>query len=361
MRMSKLLVCGALLVWVPACSKTSGTGAAKEDMQLVPRETDIVLMANVTRMRNTQMWRKVLDLRDSDEKNKKDYEEFVAKCGLDPFKHIDSVFIALPQQGGGAKEFAGILRGSFDETKLVACAREQAKKDGSDVTAIDYNGKKLYTDTKKGEAFATFLDGKTVAVGGKEWIKRVVDLAGKKDAGPSAKQNDALIGLMKRTKTSEAMWGAGVVPESARESLKNDPNLAAAASMKNVFGSIDFASGFAADINVDTASDADAKELAAKVTGQLMETRKSPQMMMMGLAGFLDGVKVDAKGPTFHVGINFTQQQVDDLINRVKGLMKTFGAAIGGGGPPGMAPGMPPGGPGPGAPPMVPPSPPGNP
>jgi hypothetical protein len=32
---------------------------------------------------------------------------------------------------------------------LVEYAREQAKKDGREVTVTDYNGKKLYTDNQK--------------------------------------------------------------------------------------------------------------------------------------------------------------------------------------------------------------------
>ena len=70
--------------------------------------------------------------------------------------------------------------------------------------------------------------------------------------------------------------------------------------MKDVFGSIDFAKGIDADFNVDTGSEGDAKELAAKATAQLMDVRKSPQLMMMGMSTFLDAVKVDAKGATFH-------------------------------------------------------------
>lgn len=329
MRSSSLVLCGVLALSLPACKSTSGSGAAKEDLALVPKDTDIVLMANVKRMRNTAMWRKILDVRDSDPQAKKDYDEFVQKCALDPFKQIDSVFVAFPQGGGEQKEFAAILRGQFNEQKLVDCAKEQAKKDGRDVTTTDYNGKKLYTDNQKAEAWATFLDSKTAVVGGKEWIKKVVDLAGKKD-GESAKNNAELSALLKRARTSDALWGAGLVPQSTRDSFKNDPRLSSASSMKDIFGSVDFASGVTSELNVDTGSEADAKDLSAKATAQLADIRKSPQFMMMGLAQYLDGIKIDNKAATFHLSINYNQQQVDDLINRVKGLLKSFGGAMGG-------------------------------
>jgi hypothetical protein len=334
MRASRLLICGVFIVAAAAgCKKTSGTGAAREDLALVPKETDIVLMANVARMRNTAMWRKLLDVRDSDASAKKDYEQFVKDCSLDPFKQVDSLFVAFPQGGGEQKEFAAILRGEFNETKLVECARNQGKKDGRDVTTSEYGGKKLYTDSQKGEAFATFLDNKTVVIGGKEWVKKVIDLAAGK--GESAKKNDVLAGLLKRARTSDALWGAGVVPQSTRDGFKNDPRLASAASMKDIFGSVDFAAGVAAEINVDTGAEADAKDMAGKVAEQVAEIRKNPQFMMMGLAQYLDGVKVDNKAATFHLSLTYNQQQVDDLINRIKGLLKSFGGAMGGGGLPG--------------------------
>ena len=342
MRSSSLVLCGVLALSATACKKTSGSGAAKDDLALVPKQTDIILMANVARMRNTEMWRKLLDVRDSDPQAKKDYNEFVTKCGLDPFKQIDSMFVAFPQGGADQKEFAAILRGKFDEQKLVACAKDQAKKDGREVTTTEYNGKKLYTDTQKGEAYATFLDNKTAVVGGKEWIKKVIDLAAGK--GESAKKNAQLNDLMKRAKTNDALWGAGIVPETTREQFKNDPRLASAGSMKDIFGSVDFASGVAAEINVDTGSEADAKDLAAKAQSQLNDVRTSPQFMMMGLAQYLDGIKIGSKGATFQVSLNYNQQQVDDLINRVKGLLKSFGGAMGG------LPATPPAAPAPAAP-----------
>jgi hypothetical protein len=322
-----------VLVGTSGCSScgAGGAGGAKEDLQLVPKETDILLSANLKRMRNTAMWRKLLDTRDESASAKKDMDEFVQKCGLDPFAHIDSAFAAFPHSSpSGEKEFAVILRGTFNEAKLVECARDQAKKDGNELAESEYGGKKLYTSTKSGQqAFATFLDPKTIALGGKEWIKKVVDLAAGK--GESAKANEQLTGLIKRTKTADGLWGVGTVPQETRDKLKNDPSLSSAASMKDVFGSVDFAAGLAADLNVDTGADADAQEMVKKITDQITEARKNAQVMMMGLGTFLDGVKVEAKGPTFHATITLNQQQVDDLFNRAKGMLAGMRGNVGGG------------------------------
>src|SRR5207245_839214 len=134
----------------------------------------------------------------------------------------------------------------------------------------------------------------------------------------------------------------GIVPQTMRDNLKNDTQLSAAASMKDVFGSVDFAAGLAADLNVDLGSDADAKEMAVKITAQLADTKKNPQVMMMGISALIDQVKVDAKTSTFHVGMNFTQPQVDDIIVRLKGMLKSFGGQVGGGGGLGVPSTLPP-------------------
>jgi hypothetical protein len=332
---SSVIIASALLA-LSGCKSTSGTTAAKEDLALAPKQTDIVLMANVARMRGTAMWKKLIDARDGNPQSKKDYQEFVQKSGLDPFQHIDSVFLAVPQGGGDTKEFVAVVRGKLDEQKLIAYAREQAKKEGREVKTTEYGGKKIYSDSQKGEAFAAFLDAKTAVIGGKEWIKKSIDLAAGK--GESAKLNGELAGLMKRAKTSDAVWGAGIVPQSARDNFKNDPRLQAAATMKDIFGSVDFASGIVADLNIDTAGEPDAKQLVSTVSQQLAEVKKSPQLMMMGLGQFLDGIKVDNKGATFRLALNYTQQQVDDLIGRVQGLLKSFGGALGAGAAPAVPP-----------------------
>jgi hypothetical protein len=321
----------AALVALGGCNQANV--AAKEDLQLVPKDADIVLMANLNRARNTNIWRKVLDLRDSEPQNKKDYDDFVQKCGLDPFKQIDSAFFAFPHGASETKEFAVILRGQFNEEKLVSCTREQAKKDGSDLAISEYNGKKLYTDTKQGQAFGVILDSKTVAIGGKEWIKKVVDLASKKDSGgQAAADKPDLVALTKRVKITNAIWGAGLVSQETRDQLKENPSLAPAASMRNVFGSIDFSGGFIADVNVDLGSESDAKDMTAKVTSQLGDTKRNPQVMMMGLAPLIDQVKPESHGATFHVAINFNQTQVDDIISRLKGFLKGLGGPGGLGG-----------------------------
>jgi hypothetical protein len=320
------------LLALSGCSSCKGGSAAtKEDLELLPKETEILISLNVKRMRNTPLWRAALDLRDSDANTKKKFDEFTQKCGLDPLTQVEGVTLGFPQIAEDQREFAGVVRGTFDEQKLVACGKEQAQKEGVELTTTDYGSHKIYSSSR-GQAYVSFLDKSTVVVGGQEWIKKALDRADGKAEGGSARQNDALMALVKRANTSQAIWGVGVVPEKARERFKDDPKLNIAATMKAVVGSLDFASGLLVDLDVDLGGDEEAKKLAETLRGQLDEAKKNPQIMMTGMSSFLDGVKVEQKGATFHGNVSFTQQQVDDLINRVKGLLS--GLKLGTGGPP---------------------------
>jgi hypothetical protein len=79
------------------------------------------------------------------------------------------------------------------------------------------------------------------------------------------------------------------------------------------------------------------------------EMRKNAQFMLMGMGQYLDGIKIENKAATFHLKLSYNQQQVDDLITRIKGLLRSFGGAMNGAGggmqgmplPPGGTQGMP--------------------
>lgn len=311
-------------------SSSSGPKATREDISMMPREANFIVMTNLTKLRGTPMWKRVTELRD-DPASKPRYEDFVKKSGLDPLNQIDSVFVAFPTNAQQNGEFGGVIRGGpFDEAKLVAWAKEESTKAGAEIAQADVGGKKAWRD-HDGNTFVLFLDAKTIVFGGKEWIKKIVDLTGKD--GDSAAKNEALTALVKKTKTGDAFWLAGIVPDEVRARLKEDPRLSSAATMKDVYGSIDVKTGFAMTSTVDLAGAAEAKELAARVSDQLADAKKNPQVQMLGMSTFLDAVKVAAdQGGAFHLDISLTQTQVDDLVNRVQGLMKTLGGALGGGG-----------------------------
>jgi len=313
-------------LFAAACNKG---GASKEDLALVPHDAQVVVGVNIARMRGTAMWKKMMDLALSNEKSKKDYEEFNKACvDVGSADGPESIFVALPDMTSGGKDGAVIIRlkSAMDDAKMTKCGEFISAKNNEKLVTTDYNGKKIYNGGSGGadKGGLVLIDGKTLAFGSGNWIKKVIDIAGGKEK-TSAKNNEALVALVKRAKTSDAIWAAGLVPEAARAGLKGNPMMAPMASMKSALGSLDFASGLAIDANLDLGSDADAKAINDMATAQLAEAKKNPQVMMLGVASMLDPVKTEAKGSAFHFSVSYNQQQVDEMVGRFQGLMKGFG------------------------------------
>jgi hypothetical protein len=311
-----------------ACNKG---GVSKDDLALVPQDTDVVVGVNLARMRGTAMWKKITDLSATNAESKKNMDEFAKAC-VDVMSNDgpESVFIAMPAVQPGTKDAAVIIRlkKGMDQAKVQSCADYMAGKSHSKVAASDYNGKKIYAeDGNADKGGVVMLDDKTVLFGSGAWIKKVIDIAGGKEK-TSAKNNDALASLVKRAKTSDAIWGAGNIPQIVRDGAKGNPMTSSMASLKDAFGSIDFASGLSIDASFDLGSDADAKSLNDQATTQLAAAKKSPQVMMLGMATMLDPIKTEAKGSTFHFNASYNQQQVDDMVGRLQGLLKGFGGGM---------------------------------
>jgi hypothetical protein len=319
-----LFLCAVLLgSAATSCQKTSGPVAARDDMAMVPRETEIVFMANLTRARSAPMWKKLTDVLNKDPASKQKYDEFVAKCKFDPIKQLDSAFLALPQYTEQNREFAVILRGTFDKNNLASCVRQTAKEQaGKDLQESAYQNHQIYSSDGQDGVF-TILSDHVAVLAGKEWIKKVIDLHDNRTKGDGAKDNQALSALVKRTQQGDALWGVGLVPPAVGEKLKNNPQLGSAGSLKSIFGSIDFAKGLLLHLNLDLGSDKDAADTAAKVKEQLAGAKKNPSVMLMGMSRYFDGIKVDSRQSTFSTTIEMDQQQVEDLSQQLSGLLSS--------------------------------------
>lgn len=326
-------------------SRTSGSGAARDDLTLAPREADAVVMANLSQARKNPSWQRGLQKLSDEAKGRSDYQDFVRRCKIDPFTQIDSLFVALPGSvpgtppgtSGERKEYVAFLRGSFAPEQLAACIRDISRDKGDPITESEHQGVRLIGIGRQ-PTFLAPLGKKALAVGSQEWIKQVAALhAGKAQAGQSLGDRKELQTLISRTRTGDTLWWAALVPPSSTERLRNDPQLGPVRSLQSISGSIDLAKGLLAHAYLDLANADDASALRQKADAQLKEIRGTPALRILGVAGYLDGVKTGAKDRTFQIDVELSQEQLDDLLNRLSGLS---GLLVGR--PPGAAPTQPP-------------------
>src|SRR5262249_22704122 len=64
-------------------------GGRSDTMAVIPKEASIVFSMNLDRLRGASVWSMVQEAR-NDPSNKKDYDEFVQKTGLDPLTQVNS-------------------------------------------------------------------------------------------------------------------------------------------------------------------------------------------------------------------------------------------------------------------------------
>ena len=76
-----------------------------------------------------------------------------------------------------------------------------------------------------------------------------------------------------------------------------------------------------AQLLADLATAAEAKSLALKVTESLRDAKRNPQVLMLGMGPYLDGVTATAVDHTFTVHATLSEPAFDDLLARLGGLL----------------------------------------
>jgi hypothetical protein len=297
--------------------------AVKGRLALFPIAARVVVSIEVARLRASPAAGKLSTLVTESQADKDALANFHRRTGLDPVKQISSITLAFPDEARAGGEFGVVLRGdTFDETKLVAYARDELQKNGDDLVGTKRGRFTLWASRRDSAVSGFFLDKQTFVVGGGSWAQRMAELADTARPGDSAATNLDLVHLVERAAASHAIWGAALVPEETRRSLAADPKLGDAASISTLYGGIDLGKGLEAEIKADVATAEGAKSLASKVTESLRDAKRDPQVLMLGLGPYLDGLSAKAVERTFEVRATLSEAALDDLLGRVVAMLQ---------------------------------------
>ena len=206
-------------------------------MQLVPKETNIVFMANLSRIRNTAIGaRSSISAtgRTGPRRISRTSSALRARSG-----QADRLGLRrLPAEGEPAKEFAAILRGTFDEAKLVECAQSRPRRTAQTSSSASTAARSCTpapSRARRSPPSSTARPPSRRQGMGQEGHRPRRQQAG---SGTSAKDN-------------EPSWPSSSGPKhrmgcGAQASCRSPPGtvqerseLGSAASMKNVFGNVD--------------------------------------------------------------------------------------------------------------------------
>ncbi len=271
--LKRVLALTFVLVLASSCAALAG-----DLLQMVPETSNFVFGINLGKiLKSPQVQKQVEEgMAKQTPEQKKLYDEFVQKTGLNPLQHLQQLVIFAsgnvdPKEG---KPEAGVLiDGTFDTAKIIATIKGDEKA-AADVEITKFEGFDCIKAKKENEGMALFLDGNTAVVGSVEALKAVVAVKGGKS---KAIASHAAVGnLLKKVDTSASFWGVGLIPQSLKDKAKENPQAAPLAALNAFFLAFNYEN-----------------DLSFNFTGEV-DDKKNMDGVMTSLNGFLAMIKMIA-------------------------------------------------------------------
>jgi hypothetical protein len=300
----------------PATAPTAG-GA----LSWFPAEAQIVLSIDFARLRASPLWERLAPLVRSNPDDQAQLEELTRRTGFDPLRQIDALVVAFPEEARNGGAMGLVLRGrDFDETRLVAYVRDQVAKQGDDLFSFRRAGRTLWATRRQPTMAAFFPDNRTLVLGTGGWAEKMAELG---RAGPpsGAETNPVLVNLVRRAGVDNPVWAAAIVPAATRAHLAADPSLASGAGVNRLALGIGLSAGLQAKLVADLASREQAQAMAQQVVDAVRAAKQSPQVLLMGVGPYLDGVSARAENVSTEVVVNLTIPQVNDAVERLHAFL----------------------------------------
>jgi hypothetical protein len=281
----------------------------------------VVLSVDFARLRVTPQWTALGSLATSDPGDRQKIEELAKRTGLDPLKQVDSLTVAFPEEARAQGGMGLIVRGhGLDETRLVAYVRDQVSKQGDDLFSFRRAGRTLWATRKEPTTAGYFVDAKTFVLGTGGWAEKMAELS-VESSPKGASTNPSLVHLVEQAGASRAVWAVAVVPAATRAALAADPTVPGAAGVNRLSLGVDIGAGVDAKLVADLATHAEAEAMAQQVRDAVVAAKRSPQVLLLGLAPYLDGISSRAVGVGCELVVRLSDSQTTDAIERLRAFL----------------------------------------
>ena len=287
-----------------------------------PPETQIVLAVDFARLRTTPLWARLAPLVTSNPEDQAQIAELVRRTGFDPLKQIDSLVVAFPEEARNGGAMGLVLRGrGFEEARLVAYVRDQVSKQGDDLFSFRRAGRTLWATRKEPTVAGFFADDRTFVFGAGGWAEKMAEL-GRAPGPVGAETNLPLVHLVERAGVKSPVWAAAIVPAATRAALAADPSLSSGAGVNRMALAVDTSAGLEVKVVADLATREQARAMAEQVTTAVRAAKQSPQVLLMGVGPYLDGVTARAADLTTEVVVKLSPEQTADAVDRLRAFVQ---------------------------------------
>ncbi len=289
---------------------------------LLPKQTQTVISFDVRQLRQSSLWAVLMGQGERALQHHKLLDTISARTGWDPLRDIQRLVVAFPENAREAGQFAIVIYGeNFDERRLVAFARDQASLSGIAITQAELAGQRAWVAHTSPVRQTGFFVGKDVFVlGGGPWGQSLAALASQPWKA-SAAGAEEFSNLCRRAGLGHAAWLASIVPSAVRTQLAADARFEAASTVSRVTISLSLENGLGILGRAELSTAEHAASLASQLQRFALEARQSPQVLLLGLGPWLQGVRVVAEGPQVTAHVQLSPDQTQTLIERLTGLL----------------------------------------
>jgi len=292
-------------------------------LDFIPEDTALVVNVNFGKLLATEAIKKQVEenMAKQTPDQKKAFDDFVAKTGIDPLKSLKEViiFVSGKSDAKNDKPKGGVIvTGNFDVPKILKAIKEDpnASKD----TIIDkFEGLDAVKGKKEQDSMGVFLDGSTALIGNNDVVKLVVDVKNGKAKGLST--NASFGNVLKKADVAASIWGVGLIPQALKDQAKANPQAAPLAAINALF----FSFNYDPDLSFNFTGEVDKKENVDQVMTSLngflamikMMAAQSPEA-----AEVLNMIKVEAVDTAAKITLNVSKAKLDEIKKKIEEKMK---------------------------------------
>ena len=274
----------------PALGASEATDRMQAAMALIPAEAQLVLGADLDRLRAQSGWETVSPALIRTVKPL--LKPFEDSTGVDLSRHLHQVVVALPAERQSDDRFVIIAEvEGLDEQRLLEQVRARLG----------------------GGATLEMRAHQPLVIRRGVWAKTSAATA-------TLDGNSEMRRLCERSAAGHGVWFAAVVPTSVRRKLMQNSPFADVASMARISGHVDLHSGLAAEVAGELMTAADASDLVHRLSVYLNQMKRHPDMLVWGLAPIWDAVHLSVDDATVHARLDLPMAQLGDYVERFESL-----------------------------------------
>lgn len=285
----------------------SAQAADKKDLALLPGDAEIVMQIDLKSLAGTTLFKDLIKQAKMNPQLQTGLDEVKKTYGVDPEKDIERLTVMFPSKSRSGQALF-VINTSVGYDTLLKGATSQVEKRGKKIEEKTA-GKVSYHSADK---MAMAKVGDRILFGDEALVIKALETK----KGKGLDSNKKMMALVNDATKSGGghLWFAAALPDAVRAQMaQNDP---LAKDISAVRGSLDFAAGLAARLDIQAnkgAATKMAEQLNTQIAKAKEEQGKQPMAAAMGLGAVLNGIKAEAKGDDVHIALDLTQQQVDQL------------------------------------------------